>query len=171
MLIYRIKDSHCPLSQGKYWNESKSTTETWRLPGSLYSAYSCIHTYIHTQMHTLPCEATEAFSRCGVFASRSKALRFQRVRTERGWWWKRKDRRLKCRFRATLEPRKYLSPLTRVTPTFLLLFPLSLLHPYYYDSPFLRSRPLASTVSRPLPVSFMPLAVALSLIPSDLLSA
>jgi len=74
-----------------------------------------IHTY--TDSHTSVRTATEAFSRCGVFASRSKALGFQRVRAVRGWWWKRKDRRLKCRFRATLEPRKHLSPLTRITST------------------------------------------------------
>lgn len=71
------------------------TTETRRLPGSLYSIYSCIHTCmrIYTDAHIHVRTATEAFSRCEVFASRSKALGFQRVRAAgEKRRWKRKDR-------------------------------------------------------------------------------
>lgn len=39
----------------------------------------------------------------------------------------------------------------------LLLFPLSLLYPYYYDSPFPHPRSLASTLPHPLAMSFVPL--------------
>lgn len=79
--------------------------------------YSCIHACVHRCTH--PC----ANSYGSFLAMRSVCEPFESSwvpagpcgREKRGW--KRKDRRLKCRFRATLEPRKHLSPLARITPT------------------------------------------------------
>lgn len=83
---------------------------------SLYSVYSRIHThiYIHIYSRIPPCEQLRKLSRDeeSVCEPRSKALGLQSesvLRGNRGG--KRKDRRLKCRFRATLKPRKRLSPL------------------------------------------------------------
>lgn len=92
----------------------------------------------------------------------------------RGWRRRRKrtDRRLKCRFRATLEPRKHLNapflppglaPLSRLHRLlhlfFLLPRPFTLFpcHPYFTFAGFPHPRPLTSVVSHLFPalVSFV----------------
>lgn len=61
MLICRIKGSRYALSQGKYWNESKSRrmTEARGLPGSLYSGSTVVYT--RTQAYAHPVHSYGSF--------------------------------------------------------------------------------------------------------------
>lgn len=121
-----------------------------------------MHTYIHTDMHTCLCEQLRKLSRDAECLQAVRKLSgFQRVRTSQGRGWKRLDRRLKCRFRATLEPRKHLSPLARITSTPSLLFPLSLLLRFTF-SPILDLWHPPFLILLAL-MSFVPLAMVLCL--------
>lgn len=164
MLICRIKGSRCALSQGKYRNESKSRrmTEARGLPGSLYSASTIV--YARTQTYTPPCEQLWKLSRCAECLRAVRKLSASSESVLGGWWWKRKDRRLKCRFRATLEPRKHLNLpcshshafiFSRAHPKPPLLLRFTFSHP----------RSLASSVSHLLDTRvFVPLTAVLPLV-------
>lgn len=78
---------------------------------------SCIHACVHRCTHS--CANSYGsflamWSVCEPFRKLSGSSESARGGGRR---WKRKDRRLKCRFRATLEPRKHLSLLAHITPT------------------------------------------------------
>lgn len=113
MLICRIKGSRCALSQGKYRNESKSRrmTEVREAYRGVFIARLQLYTQVHrrTRIRTPSCKQLWKLSRGAECLRAVRKLSASSESVARGWWWKRKDRRLKCRFRATLEPRKHLN--------------------------------------------------------------